>query len=147
MRELNFDFEGIADLIKEHGQQIQLCQRLKTNQNDRDYGVTDDYQLTCRPIIAYTTPESYSQIALQAGNSSTVGGYTCYVSAQTVDRTEFTAASRIIWLDRIYQIQYQLEHLDRGVPRLHQLKLVPSIEPAAVNPTQPDGNFNDYGVS
>lgn len=143
MRELNFDFTGIADLIQEVGQNIQLCQRTKAQTGNRDYGVSNDYQLTCKVVLGYAVPETYSQIALGNNNNSTVGGYTCYISAEKVKRSDFNEQTRIVWLDRIYQVQYQLEHLDRGHPRLHQLKLVPSIEPSSVNSSQPDPIYND----
>lgn len=142
MRELNFDFEGIADLIAEVGQKIQLCQRTKSQTGSSDYGVSNDYQLDCKLVMAYAVPESYSQIALGNNNNTTTGGYTCYISAQKVKRSEFTEQTRIVWLDRIYQVQYQLEHLDRGRPRLHQLKLVPSIEPSSINSSQPDSIYD-----
>lgn len=142
MREQNFDFEGIADLIHEVGQNIQLCQRIKAQSGDRDYGVSSDYELVCKVVLGYAVPESYSQIALGNNNNSTVGGYTCYISAEKVKRSDFNEHSRIVWLDRIYQIQYQLEYLDRGRSRLHQLKLVPSIEPSSVNSSQPDFTYD-----
>jgi hypothetical protein len=147
MRPLNFDFEGIADLIKEVGQDIQLCQRVKTDSGQRDYGVAADYRLDCRKILAYAVQESYSQIAVGSSNSSTTGGYTCYISAQEVQRNEFIETTRVVLLDRIYQVQYMLEHVDRGVLRLHQIKLVPTVEPAAIGRSQPDNVYEDYGVS
>lgn len=147
MRELNFDFEGIQDLIKEVGQDIQLCQRIKTTDGDRDYGIADDYQLDCRRVLAYAVQEGYSQIAVGTGNSSTLGGYTCYISAEKVSRAEFVETTRIVLLDRIYQVQYMLGHVDRGTIRLHQLKLVPTIEPAAIGSSQPDSIYDDRGIS
>ena len=122
MRDLNFDFEAIADLIKEAGEQIQLCQRTKIQTGDRDYGIGDDYALNCRRVLAYAIRESYSQIAIASNNTSTLGGYTCYISAEKVLRTEFTESTRIILLDKLYQVQYTLGHVDRGILRLHQLK-------------------------
>jgi hypothetical protein len=144
MRPRNFDFEGIADLIKEVGQDIQLCQRIKISAGDRDYGISDDYRFECRKVLAYAVQEGYSQIAVGTGNSSTAGGYTCYISAEYVDRNEFTETTRIILLDRTYQVQYTLNHVDRGVLRLHQLKLIPIVEPAAIGRIQPDSVYDDY---
>lgn len=147
MPEVNFGFEGIADLIKEVGQEIQLCQRLKMQTGDRDYGIGDDYRLDCRKVIAYAVQDKYSQIALGNGNSSTSGGYTCYISAQKVTRDEFVETTRVLLLDRVYQVEYTLGHVDRDVLRLHQLKLVPSIEPASISQSQPDAVYEDYGAS
>ncbi len=146
MRELNFDFSGIQDLIKEVGQDIQLCQQIKTTDGDRDYGVANDYRLDCRRILAYAVQEGYSQIAIGTGNSSTSGGYTCYISAEKVLRTEFVETTRIVLLDRIYRVQYMLGHVDRGILRLHQLKLVPTIEPAAIGLNQPDPVYDDREI-
>jgi hypothetical protein len=146
MRPLNFDFEGIADLIQEVGQDIQLCQRVKISAGDRDYGLADDYRLDCRKILAYAVQESYAQIAIGTGNSSTAGGYTCYISAEKVAREEFTETTRIVLLDRIYQVQYTLNHVDRGILRLHQLKLIPVVEAAAIGKSQPDPIYEDYGA-
>lgn len=147
MRELNFDFASIKDVIKEFDQNIQLCQQVRTQEGDRDYGLADELRLDCRRVLAYAVAESLSQIAFGGGNSSTSGGYTCYISAEAVSRSEFTESTRIILLDRVYQVQYILGHLDRGILRLHQLKLIPPKESRQVNQAQPDTLFNDYDIS
>lgn len=139
----NFYDEEIAALVAERGERLTFCNYQKSSDNSlSDFGIVPQVESVCKQIIGYTIPESVAEIALGQRTKIATGNRVCYVIPATLAHSEILSTSRIICQDRPWQIQVVNIALDRGVDRLHHLRLIPSVEPVDVNAKQPDDRID-----
>ncbi len=119
----NFSKAEILSLIEEVGDPLELCVPATTQMAQPVYGIPAKTALQCRPVRGYVTSER-REFALASSPPAVSGALVAYLSPVDATREELNnAQARIRYQGKDYQFEYVRGHRDRGVVRLHQLRL------------------------
>lgn len=136
------------EMIDLLGHQIDFCTVVPISAAKPEEAVAQRVRLDCRRVLGYVMPERTFAIALAAG-AAQVGNFVCYLlpsesprlnpkeRQQTLARTDITADKVMTYEGRTYQIEYTRPLMSRGLPVLHQLRLVQTDLQASI--AQPGG--------
>ncbi|MGB3203662.1 MAG: hypothetical protein WBB28_01600 [Crinalium sp.] len=121
--------------------QLKLCKRAVTYDANPAYGIPEQVGLVCRTVWGYVMPEGASGFEV-GGNHfiSKSGGLKAIIDGRDVKRKDFNSDTRIIFDDRVYQVEYIRAYFDRGFASLHETRIIQTE--SQVSSQQPDSVLN-----
>lgn len=131
----NFSEAELRDLIAERGDMIEFCVPSVTQAADPVRGLPVRRTMVCRQLRGYIKEDKQAQFALAQGTGSgAMSGLIAVLlatempaSRDMVTRDELSnGAAQLRYEGKSYQFEYLKEHRDRGVIKLHEVRLTRS---------------------
>lgn len=132
----NFSEAELRELIAERDDPLEFCSPGTVQAADPIRGIPERSQMVSRRVCGYVKEDRQAQFGLasQGSASGMMSGLIAVLlatdtslSSDAVTREELNnGAARIRYEGKLYQFEYLKDHRDRGIVRLHEVRLTRS---------------------
>lgn len=120
-----FSDEELLALIASKGDRLFLCLPGRVVPADPTMNIPGRVEMEEREIPGYLAKASRRELGVAHGEPQGIGNQRAFVACSAISKEELQRGDvRLKVNGTEYQITYVFEHIDAGVPRLHEVELL-----------------------